>query len=84
MVILISFAYAFYILLSPKTNYPLNERVVNNDPNNPWNLASTYQVFENETSTNPSLFMLQTPDDNTNMFTSFSTSLFATCLLLTG
>jgi hypothetical protein len=84
MVILTSFAYAFYILLSPKMDYPLNERIINNDPNNPWNLTSIYQVFENETSVNSSLFILQNPDDNTNMFTSFTTSFFATCLLLTG
>jgi hypothetical protein len=84
MVILISFAYAFYTLLSPKMNYPLDERVVNDDPNNPWNLASNYQVFENNTSINANQFILQNPDENTNMFTTFSTSLFATCLLLTG
>lgn len=84
IVILTSFAYAFYILLSPKMDYPLNERIVNDDPNNPWNLASTYQVFENVTSLYSNLFILQTPDENTNMFTTFLTSLFATCLLLTG
>ncbi|GBC02452.1 hypothetical protein RclHR1_04630008 [Rhizophagus clarus] len=84
IVILASFAYAFYILLSPKMNYSLDERVVNDDPNNPWNLASTYQVFENVTSIYSNLFILQTPDENTNMFSTFFTSLFATCLLLTG
>jgi len=85
MVILISFAYAFHILLSPKMSYSLDERIVNDDPNNPWNIAPTYQVFENETSSvNSNLFILQKPDENTNMFTSYFTSLFATCLLLTG
>ncbi|CAB4403508.1 unnamed protein product [Rhizophagus irregularis] len=84
MVILISFSYAFYTLLSPKMNYPLDERIVNDDPNNPWNLSPNYQVFENNTSINPSLFILQKPDENTNMFTTFATSLFATCLLLIG
>ncbi|GBC17526.2 hypothetical protein GLOIN_2v1881126 [Rhizophagus irregularis DAOM 181602=DAOM 197198] len=84
MVILISFSYAFYTLLSPKMNYPLDERIVNDDPNNPWNLTPNYQVFENNTSINPNLFILQKPDENTNMFTTFATSFFATCLLLTG
>ncbi|PKY46053.1 hypothetical protein RhiirA4_460805 [Rhizophagus irregularis] len=65
-------------------NYPLDERIVNDDPNNPWNLSPNYQVFENNTSINPSLFILQKPDENTNMFTTFATSLFATCLLLIG
>jgi hypothetical protein len=84
LVILTSFAYAFYILLSPKMNYSLNERIINDDPNNPWNMTPTYQVFENETSVNAKQFILQKPDENTNMFTSFTTSFFATCLLLTG
>jgi hypothetical protein len=84
IVILASFAYAFYILLSPKMNYPLDERIVNDDPNNPWNLAPTYQVFENVTSIYSNLFILQNPDENTNMFTNFAASFFATCLLLTG
>ncbi|PKY30586.1 hypothetical protein RhiirB3_474883 [Rhizophagus irregularis] len=61
-----------------------DERIVNDDPNNPWNLSPNYQVFENNTSINPSLFILQKPDENTNMFTTFATSFFATCLLLTG
>jgi hypothetical protein len=84
VIILTSFAIAFYILLSPKMNYSLDERIINNDPNNPWNMATTYQAFENETSVNSSLFILQKPDENTNMFTNFLTSFFATCLLLTG
>ncbi|PKY19745.1 hypothetical protein RhiirB3_469336 [Rhizophagus irregularis] len=60
------------------------ERIVNDDPNNPWNMAPTYQVFENATSLFSNLFILQNPDENTNMFTNFGTSFFATCLLLTG
>jgi len=65
-------------------SYSLDERIINDDPNNPWNIAPTYQVFENVTSVNSNLFILQKPDENTNMFTSYLTSLFATCLLLTG
>ncbi|UZN99209.1 uncharacterized protein OCT59_000489 [Rhizophagus irregularis] len=78
------FSYAFYTILSPKMNYPLDERIVNDDPNNPWNLSPNYQVFVNNTSVNSNLFILQKPDENTNMFTTFATSFFATCLLLTG
>ncbi|PKY50974.1 hypothetical protein RhiirA4_467762 [Rhizophagus irregularis] len=84
MIILTSFAFAFHILLSPKMNYSLDKRIINDDPNNPWNMAPTYQVFDNETSIDSNIFILQTPDENTNMFTTFSTSFFATCSLLTG
>ncbi|UZO16181.1 uncharacterized protein OCT59_007570 [Rhizophagus irregularis] len=65
-------------------SYPLDKRIVNGDPNNPWNLAAAYQVFENEDSSSSNLFILQKPDENTNMFTNFGTSFFATCLLLTA
>jgi hypothetical protein len=84
--ILFSYALAFYVLLSPKSSYSLDKRIVNDDPNNPWNLIPTYQVYENETINvlNNNLFILQKPDENTNTFTDFSTSFFATSLLLTG
>ncbi|EXX65328.1 hypothetical protein RirG_134360 [Rhizophagus irregularis DAOM 197198w] len=83
------YALAFYVLLSPKSSYSLDKRIVNDDPNNPWNLIPTYQVYENETTEttnvlNNNLFILQKPDENTNTFTDFSTSFFATSLLLTG
>ncbi|RGB39036.1 hypothetical protein C1646_506156 [Rhizophagus diaphanus] len=86
LMILLSFSFAFYILLSPKLSYSLDKRIVNDDPNNPWNLIPTYQVYENETTDvlNNNLFILQKPDENTNKFTNFSTSFFATSLLLTG
>ncbi|GBC30372.2 hypothetical protein GLOIN_2v1794049 [Rhizophagus irregularis DAOM 181602=DAOM 197198] len=47
------------------------------DLNNPWNIVPTYhQVFENGTiDLNSSI--IQQPDENTNMFVDFGTSLFA-------
>ena len=48
-IIIISFAHAFYILLSPKSEFSPEKRITNNDdPNNPWNLAPSYsQVIDN-------------------------------------
>ncbi|PKK59541.1 hypothetical protein RhiirC2_794699 [Rhizophagus irregularis] len=40
-IILISFAHAFYILLSPESDYSFKKHM-NNDPNNPWNIVPTY------------------------------------------
>src|SRR5688572_17886211 len=58
-IMMMSFARAFYILLSPKLDYTLDNYTINNDPNNPWNLASTYnQVFDNGT-VNPVPFIIQ-------------------------
>ncbi|GET00344.1 hypothetical protein GLOIN_2v1874127 [Rhizophagus clarus] len=62
----------------------INTYSINNDPNNPWNLAITYnQIFENGTvDSNP--FLIQPPNGNTNMFVDFRTSLFAMYKFLTG
>ncbi|GET00349.1 hypothetical protein GLOIN_2v1874127 [Rhizophagus clarus] len=66
------------------SDFSLNTYSINNDPNNPWNLATTYnQIFENGTvDSNP--FLIQPPNGNTNMFVDFRTSLFAMYKFLTG
>jgi hypothetical protein len=83
-IIILSFAHAFYILLSPRSQFSFDTRTNNDDPNNPWNIASTYnQVFENGTM-DPNPYMIQPPDENTNMFVNFRTAVFAMYLFLTG
>src|SRR5438067_5990697 len=42
LIIIISFAHAFYILLSPKSEYSFKEPKFNNDANNPWSMTPTY------------------------------------------
>ncbi|GET00512.1 hypothetical protein GLOIN_2v823409 [Rhizophagus clarus] len=81
---MISFAHAFYILLLPRSLFSLDERTNNNDPNNPWNIVTSYNlVFENGTvDTNPCI--IQLPNGNTNMFIKFRTSLFAMYKFLTS
>ncbi|UZO16192.1 uncharacterized protein OCT59_007581 [Rhizophagus irregularis] len=66
------------------SDFSFGQRTINNDPNNPWNLASTYNlIYENGTvDSNP--FLIQPPNENTNMFIDFKTSLFATYKFLTG
>ncbi|POG77513.1 hypothetical protein GLOIN_2v796793 [Rhizophagus irregularis DAOM 181602=DAOM 197198] len=82
-IIIISFAHAFYILLSPTSDYSFENPNFNNDSNNPWNMNSKYKVFNNET-TDPNQFIIEQPDENTNMFTNYGTSLFTMYLFLTG
>jgi hypothetical protein len=83
-IIIISFAHALYILLSPRSQFSFDEYTNNNDPNNPWNIATTYnQVFENGTI-NPNPYIIQQPDRNTNMFVNFKTAIFAMYLFLAG
>jgi hypothetical protein len=83
-IIIMSFAHACYILLLPRSDFSFGQHTINNDPNNPWNMAFTYNlIYENGTvDSNP--FLIQPPNENTNMFIDFKTSLFATYLFLTG
>ncbi|UZO17316.1 uncharacterized protein OCT59_008674 [Rhizophagus irregularis] len=61
-----------------------NERNVCNDPNNPWNLAPTYSKVLDDGTTDSNPYIIQKPDENTNMFIDYRTALFAMYLLLTG
>ena len=81
---MMSFAHAFYILLSPKMPYSLDKRIINDDPNNPWNLVTTYQVFGENSTDDANTLIIQPPDDNTNMFTGYITSVIAMSAFLTG
>ncbi|PKK61670.1 hypothetical protein RhiirC2_791467 [Rhizophagus irregularis] len=84
LIIIISFAHAFYILLTPRSIFSFDELTNNNDPNNPWNIVSSYyQIFKNGTI-DTHQFLIQQPNGNTNMFNDFRTSLFAMYLSLTG
>ncbi|RGB42593.1 hypothetical protein C1646_682898, partial [Rhizophagus diaphanus] len=78
-IIIISFAHAFYILLLPRSDYSFDQYTSNNDPNNPWNMALT---FINNNGAMDSFF-IQKPDENTNMFIDFRTSLLAMYKFLT-
>jgi hypothetical protein len=82
LIIILSFAHAFYILLLPRSDYSFDQYTNNTDPNNPWNIANTYnQVFNNGSMDS---FFIQKPDENTNMFVDFRTALFAMYLFLIG
>ncbi|RIA80330.1 hypothetical protein C1645_792762, partial [Glomus cerebriforme] len=83
-IIIISFAHAFHILLFPRSDYKLTTYINNNDSNNPWNLAPTYNKILDNGTMDPNPFIIQTPNNNTNMFIDFGTAFFATYNFLTG
>ncbi|POG66073.1 hypothetical protein GLOIN_2v378439 [Rhizophagus irregularis DAOM 181602=DAOM 197198] len=89
LIFIISFTHAFYILLSPKSVYSLNEPNFD-DSNNPWStLPKFVQVFSDSTIEKPKIiepnqFIIQQPDENTNMFIDYKTALFAIYLFLIG
>ena len=83
-IMMISFAHAFYILLSPTLPYSLSDRTINDDPNNPWNLATGYQIYEGDNTDASNVTIIQPPNANTNMFAEYVTALFAVSAFLTG
>ncbi|POG63094.1 hypothetical protein GLOIN_2v1689760, partial [Rhizophagus irregularis DAOM 181602=DAOM 197198] len=84
LIIIISFAHAFFILLSPEPGFSFEKYINSNDPNNPWNLAPTYSKVLDDGTTDSNPYIIQKPDENTNMFIDYRTALFAMYLLLTG
>ena len=85
LIILLSFTHAFWVLLRPKEGYSLDEPpLTDDDPNNPWDLTSSFNQILNDGTFTSKLLFIQKPDKNTNMFSDYSTSLFAMYLYLTG
>ena len=84
-IIMMSFAHAFHILLSPKSLYSFDNPDLNNDdPNNPWTLTSTYKILSSGDNIDSGYHVVQEPDENTNLFADYRTALFAVSLFLTG
>lgn len=85
LLIILSFAHAFHLLLKPSQIFALDTLTINDDPNNPWNLVNKYVTyFTNNDSYNQDSIVIQQPDGNTNMFTLYSSSLLALYGFLTG
>ncbi|CAG8489395.1 9672_t:CDS:10 [Funneliformis caledonium] len=87
---ILSIASSFYyentwlLSLTPKLNYSLDNYTNNKDQNNPWNLASSYNQLLEDGSISSNPFIIQKPNENTNMFANFETALLAMYLSLTG
>ncbi|GES78513.1 hypothetical protein GLOIN_2v1881038 [Rhizophagus clarus] len=82
--ILFGFGLAFFILLKPTKDFSLDQPTINDDKNNPWNLAIRYSSINSDGSISSNPTLIQTPDSNSNMFSWFPTSLLAMYLFLTG
>ncbi|CAI2190795.1 12593_t:CDS:2, partial [Funneliformis geosporum] len=75
------FAHASYLILAPNEIYDMNHPVMNDDPNNPWNLVDKYQSVSPDGST---IVYSKLPDSKVNQFITYKTSLLAMYLFLTG
>ncbi|PKY49985.1 hypothetical protein RhiirA4_529172 [Rhizophagus irregularis] len=67
-----------------KPGFSFEKSMNNDDPNNPWNLAPTYSKVLDDGTTDSNPYIIQQPDENTNMFIDYRTALFAMYLFLTG
>ncbi|GBB87758.1 hypothetical protein RclHR1_14250001 [Rhizophagus clarus] len=68
----------------PTKDFSLDQPTINDDKNNPWNLAIRYSSINSDGSISSNPTLIQTPDSNSNMFSWFPTSLLAMYLFLTG
>ncbi|CAI2172300.1 1200_t:CDS:2 [Funneliformis geosporum] len=69
-----------YIILAPNGIYDMNHPVMNDDPDNPWNLVDKYQSVSPDGS---KIVYSKLPDSKVNQFINYRTSLLAMYLFLT-
>ncbi|KAF0333017.1 transient receptor potential cation channel subfamily a member 1-like, partial [Gigaspora margarita] len=82
-IIVLAFAHSLHLLLRPTSEYSYDQPNFNDDSNNTWNLVPTYQFISSNGTVGKSI-LIETPDDSTNLFTMFSTSILAVYFMLTG
>ncbi|RIB22914.1 hypothetical protein C2G38_928335 [Gigaspora rosea] len=83
IIMVLAFAHSLHLLLRPTSEYSYDQPSYTDDANNPWNLVSTYKFISSNGTIGESS-LIETPDDNTNLFSLFSTSLLAVYFMLTG
>ncbi|KAF0540706.1 transient receptor potential cation channel subfamily a member 1-like [Gigaspora margarita] len=82
-ILVLAFAHSLHLLLRPTSEYSYDQPSNTDDANNPWNLVPTYKFVSSNGAIGESS-LIKTPDDNTNLFTMFSTSILAVYFMLTG
>ncbi|CAJ0831031.1 10477_t:CDS:2 [Entrophospora sp. SA101] len=65
-------------------DFSVDEPKLSNDPNNPWSLVSKYYTFFSDGSYSQESFLVQQPDETTNMFAGIPSSILAMYSFLTG
>ncbi|CAG8623734.1 9446_t:CDS:2 [Paraglomus brasilianum] len=85
-IMVIGFAHALFVLLKPEsgTSWETPSSPDNSDPNDPWKLTeSLTTVLDNGTIVNGTSLVVE-PDENTNVYTWFTTSLLGAYKFLVG
>ncbi|CAJ0858464.1 6851_t:CDS:2 [Entrophospora sp. SA101] len=77
--------FGVYFAIIPRQDFTVDQPTINDDPNNPWNLVNKYYTyFANNNSYSQDSYFVQQPDNTTNMFTRFPSSLLAMYNFLAG
>ncbi|GBC07473.1 hypothetical protein RclHR1_00750007 [Rhizophagus clarus] len=82
--LILAFAHAFFILLRPINSFDASQPVFDDDPNNPWNMASTYNSISSDKNVSKDPILIQLPNLNTNLYAFYNTSFVALYQLMTG
>ncbi|CAG8600005.1 3171_t:CDS:2, partial [Racocetra persica] len=81
-IMVLAFAHSLHLLLRPTSEYAYDQPSYTDDDNNPWNLVPSYKIISPNGTVEGSA-IIETPDENTNLFSMFSTSLLAVYFMLT-
>ncbi|CAG8540838.1 320_t:CDS:2, partial [Scutellospora calospora] len=81
--IIIAFAHSLHLLLRPATNVSLDYPSYTNDPNDPWNLATTYNTVDPNGTIEETSSIIEPPTTTTNMFMMMTTAISAVYIMLT-
>ncbi|KAF0541200.1 transient receptor potential cation channel subfamily a member 1-like [Gigaspora margarita] len=82
--IVFAFAHSLHLLLRPAGNVSLDYPSYSTDPNDPWNLATTYNTIDHNGIIEENSSLIDPPTANTNMFMMMGSAISAVYLMLTG
>ncbi|CAG8434906.1 7160_t:CDS:2 [Scutellospora calospora] len=82
--IIFAFAHSLHLLLRPATSVSLDYPSYSTDPNDPWNLAATYNSIDPNGTIEESSSLIEPPTATTNMFMMMGTAISAVYIMLTG
>ncbi|RIB00606.1 hypothetical protein C2G38_1146124 [Gigaspora rosea] len=82
--IIVAFAHSLHLLLRPTVDVSLDYPSYSDDPNDPWNLASTYNAIDPNGTIEGSSSLIEPPTATTNMFMMMGSAIAAVYIMLTG
>ncbi|KAF0541197.1 transient receptor potential cation channel subfamily a member 1-like [Gigaspora margarita] len=82
--IIAAFAHSLHILLRPAIDVSLDYPSYSTDPNDPWNLATTYNTIDSNGTIEENSSLIEPPTATTNMFMLMGSAIAAVYIMLTG